>query len=197
MMIEAVNIPEGQAGQWRIERFEIAGNSIQAMRLALSGRGVQPGTYTRLKRGPVVVMSDTHAERRDHIGFVIKARGNVLINGLGIGMCLAAVLRKIEVSGVTVVEASEDVIALVAPSYTVDPRVQIVHASAFDYEPPKDIRYGAVWHDIWDDISADNLPEMVRLHRKYGRRADWQGSWSRELCERQRDQGKRRTRYWS
>jgi hypothetical protein len=38
--------------------------------------------------------------------------------------------------------------------------------------------YGAVWHDIWDNLSVDNLPQMTALKRKYGRRARWQGCWS-------------------
>lgn len=187
-MIPQVSVPEGTKGPWTIKRFTVdAEPSIANLRLAMDGRGVAPGTYTKLvhaQRG--IVMSDTTAEKRDHIGFVRAARGHVLINGLGIGMCLAAVLAKDTVTQVTVVEIDADVIALVADHYATDPRVGIVHSSAFDYQPPKGVRYGAVWHDIWDSICADNLPEMTRLHRKYGRRADWQGSWCRLECERAR-----------
>jgi spermidine synthase len=96
------------------------------------------------------------------------------------------VLEKPEVERVTVIEKSEDVIVLVAPSFSKDNRVQIILADAFEYQPPKGVRYGAVWHDIWDTICGDNLPSMHRLHRKYGRRTEWQNSWCRELCERSR-----------
>jgi hypothetical protein len=184
-MIPQVSIPEGSSGIWRIEHFEVPQKSIESMRLALSGRGIRPGWYTRLVRGHSTIMSDTPAEMRDHYEFVKYARGHCIINGLGIGMCLGAALKKPEVTRVTVVEKSEDVIRLVAPSYE-DERVEIVHADAFEYKPPKGIRYGAVWHDIWDNICADNLPEMHRLHRKYGRISDWQGSWARWQCERGR-----------
>lgn len=181
-----VSIQEGRVGLWSVSKFTIEPRSIGNIRLAFDGRDARPGTYTKLchdHRG--VVMSDTTAEQRDHYEFIWKAKGHILINGLGIGMCLAAALKNPEVTGATVVEVDADVIALVGPNYT-DPRVNIVHASAFDYEPPKGVRYGAVWHDIWDDICSDNLPEMHRLHRKYGRRADWQGSWCRWRCERGR-----------
>jgi hypothetical protein len=47
-------------------------------------------------------------------------------------------------------------------------------------------RYGMVWHDIWDSFCGDNLPEMTRLKRKYGRRADWQGCWGEWQCRRHR-----------
>ena len=182
-LIPAVAVPEGQMGAWRVERFTVERPPLQYKR-----RSVPPGSYTRLvhaRRG--VVMSDTPDEKRDHLFFVARAQGHVLINGLGLGMCLAAVLRLPQVERVSVVEADADVIALVGPHFSGDPRVEIVHADAYAYVPPKGVRYGAVWHDIWDEITAENLPGMMRLHRKYGRRADWQGSWARDLCERLRD----------
>jgi Spermidine synthase len=183
--IPLVTVPEGNAGPWRVERFTVEANSPGMLYLSLKGRGIAPGTYTRLlhdRRG--VVMSDTPAEMRDHQQFVWKAKGHCLINGLGIGMCVAAILQKPEVEKITVVEIDAHIVSLVGPHYASDPRVEIVNADAFEYRPPKGVRYGAVWHDIWDSICADNLPEMHRLHRKYGRRADWQGSWCRYECER-------------
>lgn len=184
-MIETVSIPEGVQGSYRVERFTVTAEqaSIDAIRAMQSGRHTPAGTYTRLMRGSALVMSDTPDERRDHWEPVRRAAGHVLINGLGIGMVLTAVLRKPSVERVTVVEISPDVIALVGPAFD-DPRVQIVQASAFDYAPPTGIRYGAVWHDIWDNITADNLHDMTRLKRKYGRRADWQGCWCEWQCRR-------------
>ena len=186
-IIPAVAVPEGRMGPWSVERFEVSAREAALFSINRQGRCIKAGTYTRLsheERG--VVMSDTPAEKRDHVGFVVNAKGHVLINGLGLGMCLAAALRKPEVERVTVVELDADVIALVGRHYAADARVEIVHCDAFAYQPPKGVRYGAVWHDIWDDITSDNLPEMTRLHRKYGRRADWQGSWARYECERRR-----------
>lgn len=181
-IIEAVTVPEGESGPWKIERFTVGDvrSDIWAMKAAFSGRGIRPGTYTKLvheRRG--IVMSDTTAERNDHYSFVLAASGHCLINGLGIGMCLAAILNKPNVTKVTVVEIDEHIIQLVGPHYD-DPRVTIIHSSAFDYKPPKGEIYGAVWHDIWDAITEDNLPGMERLHRKFGRRTDWQGSWGKE-----------------
>ena len=106
-----------------------------------------------------------------------------MINGLGLGVTLKLVLAKPEVKNVTVIEKSADVIKLVAPTYCEDPRLVILNKDAFEYNPPKGVRYDAVYHDIWNNISSDNLPEMHKLHRKYGRRCAWQGSWCREWCE--------------
>lgn len=182
-LLEKVTVPEGQRGAWRVERFEISKMDAAMAMFSYRARTPQPGTYTRLLRGRSIVMSDTWAEMRDHSYAVHMAKGHVLLNGLGIGMVLAACLRKPEVTKVTVIEIDQDVIALVGPHYT-DSRVEIVCADAVTYQPPKGIRYGMVWHDIWDNITSDNLPQMKALHRKYGRRTDWQGSWCRAECAR-------------
>lgn len=181
MLLDKVTIPEAAKGPWRVERFKVDRPDFHSM---MRGRGLPVGEeFTRLMRGNTVVMSDTPAEMRDHYRAVQMAEGSCLINGLGIGMVLKAVLKKPGVTDVTVVELSQDVLDMVAPHYA-DVRVTFVCASAFEYQPPKGKRYGMVWHDIWDYICGDNLPEMIRLCRKYGRRADWQGSWCRAECER-------------
>lgn len=184
MLLEKVQIPEAVRGAWRVERFKA--DQLGAFMYAMKGRGMPADEeFTRLMRGNTLVMSDTPAEMRDHYSAVLKARGSCLINGLGIGMVLKAILKRPEVSDVTVVELSQEVLDMVAPHYK-DPRVTFVHADAFAYKPPAGKRFQMVWHDIWYYICADNLPQMHTLHRKYGRRADWQGSWARYQCERGR-----------
>ncbi len=185
-----VSIPEGRSGDWEVSRFTVGKLNEDPKRLyyALHGRDVPEGTYTRLTHGGSVVMSDTPMEVRDHlevVGYINKFGGYVLINGLGLGVVLKAALACPKVVHIEVVEVSEDVIKLVAPTYQGDPRLTIHHADAFTFQPPKDITWTIVWHDIWDTICSDNLAEMAKLHRKYGHRvAGWQGSWSKELCLR-------------
>lgn len=169
-----VNVPEGSAGSWRIECFAVSLAAAQFSALREGARAVPPGTYTALKRDGYVIMSDTPAEISDHLEAIRKAHGHCLVNGLGLGMVLQAIARKAGVAKVTVIEKSVDVIALVAPHYAAmfGDKVEIINADAYEYQPPKGVRYGMVWHDIWDDLCTDNLPEMERLHRKYGRRCD-------------------------
>lgn len=178
---EKSTIPEGRSGEWAVERFTVSEEDAKfgALRAAMSssrGRYVPPGTYTRLRRGGVTVMSDTPDEMRDHFDPVRIAHSSVLINGLGLGMVAQAVLRRHDITDVTVIEKSPDVIALVAP-HIANPRLTVIEADAFDWKPPKDKRYSVVWHDIWDYICGDNAAEMTTLKRRYGRRADWQGCW--------------------
>lgn len=191
-----VSVPIGEDGEWAVKRFEITehGASLHNMRVAwqpgMGYRTVRPGTYTRLLYGRgVVVMSDTDAEYHDHAYAIGRAKGRVLLHGLGLGCMLQAVLRKPEVEHVTVIEMAPEVIRLVAPHYLSmfgEDRLTILEGDALTWNPPKGARWDVVWHDIWDDICSDNLPDMKRLHRRYGRRAEWQGSWARELAEMNR-----------
>lgn len=188
-----VDVPEGQSGDWEIEKFTVSENDAKFynMRATFSygggGRTIQSGDYTRLTKNKYLIMSDTPAEIRDHGYFVHKATGHILINGLGLGWILEALFQKKGVKTITVIEKSLDVISLVAKHYKnkcpKNKKLFIIHADAFDYKPKKGKIYNAVWHDIWDSICADNLEDMKNLHRKYGRRTDWQGSWCRAECE--------------
>lgn len=190
-LIPNVDVPEGESGSWKVERFEISGAELSLFNLRASikgGRFVKAGTFTRLMRDGEVIMSDTDAEKTDHFWPVHKAKGVILLNGLGLGMVLNACLPKPGVTHATVVEKSSNVIKLVGPHYAerFGDKLTIIHNDALGYTPPKGVRFGMVWHDIWDNICSDNLETMTKLHRRYGKRADWQGSWAKELCQRGR-----------
>jgi hypothetical protein len=193
-----VDVPVGESGEWKVEKFKVeeADMAFQRIRAVVnpreSSRMVPVGEYTRLTRGSgvfrEVVMSDTPAEILDHLDFITEARGKVLINGLGLGVALNAVLQKPEVEQVTVVEISEDVVKLVGQHYLdkANGKLKIIVADALTWRPEKGEHFNVVWHDIWDNICSDNLESMKKLHRSYGKRCDWQGSWGKELCEDQR-----------
>lgn len=187
-----VDLPECEGADWIVERFTIPDIDLVTIRLAMDGRAIRPGTYTRLLRKPASrfwntpIMSDTRAEILDLLPFVRMASGRVLINGLGLGVALKAVLAKPEVEHVDVVEISQDLIDLVGPHYACD-RLTIWCADAREITWPKGTSWDVAWHDIWDDIDGDSVPEMIRLHRKYRKPiTGWQGSWSRERAEQLR-----------
>lgn len=198
-----VDLPEGESGDWKVERFTVSEKDEKwgRMRAMVSGssagRFVPAGTYTALKRRGEMIMSDTPDEIRDHREPIREAKrlGSTvhLVNGLGLGMVTAAMLEN-GAEKVIAVERSEDVIALVAPTLQrrYGDRFEVRQADALEYRPPVGERYGVVWHDIWDNICSDNLPEMHKLHRRYGRRCEWQGSWARAQCEDQLRQWKER-----
>lgn len=181
-----VPTPCGKSGEYEIDETTVTVEAADRTNMSCMMMGsafmcVKPGTYKRLIRGNrTIVMSNTPMEVSTNIGFVRMATGRVLVNGLGLGMVLHQLLQKPDVTHVDVVEISEDVIKLTGPTFD-DPRVTIIHADALTWRPAKGVRYDAVWHDIWDTISEENNPDMVKLHRAYGSRAGWQGSWARGL----------------
>jgi hypothetical protein len=201
----AVSVPAGESRDWSVVKFRVSSMQAQlhAIRHALSvdgalaNRACPAGRYTKLKHKDRIVMSDTPAEILDHmpligrikrLSFSTKRKANILVNGLGLGLCLQLVddcgllqgIRKIDVT-----ELSCDVMRLVLPTYLENPewrrRLYIHNVDAFKFEPKGG--YHAVWHDIWPDINADNLPEMERLEAKYKNRCSWQGCWGKHLCE--------------
>lgn len=190
-----VNLPEGESGTWKVERFEVSESDAQIhnIRAAFNpaGGGIKPGTYTQLTRNGTVVMSDTPSEIQDHLRFIDRAKGRVLITGLGLG----------EVTHVTVIEKSPDVIRLVAPTLLerFGGRLEIIEADAYTWKPPKGARWDYAWHDVWDNICTDNLPLMAKMHRHYGRRCGFQDSWRKGTLKRIRREEKkeeRRRSFW-
>lgn len=192
-----VDVPEGKLNGWAVEKFEItkAGADLYNLQSMFSwngggGRRVYPGHYTRLVHHKSVVMSDTPAEIGDHHEFIMKAVGHVLITGLGLGVVVNACLNKPHVESVTVIEINHNVIDLVAPHYEAKfgARFVVWEGDALKMKIVKGTRWDCAWYDIWPTISDENIPDMCRLHRRFGRRVDYQRSWCRKACERLRRQ---------
>jgi len=188
-----VDLPDGRSGIWKVEKYTYPESEEEAIYYILDGRPIPPGVYTRLMRLTtrgnhsrwLGIMTDTPPEIKDITNVLIQAQargGRVLINGLGLGMVLKAVLSFPNITHVDVVEQSPDVIKLVAPTYNSDSRVAIHQGDAYTIEWPEGTRWNVVWHDIWDDIDPANLPYMKHLHDKYKDMCDWQDSWCRFQC---------------
>lgn len=175
-----VDWPESSMGPWRIERFTVK-LDIEALRHYRDGRGMFPGKYTRLvhdTRG--IVMSDTTAEMWDMFSFYSRARGRILIHGLGLGCIVKALLEKETVNHIDVVEIDKDIVSLVGRHFFGNPRVTIHCADVFTYKWPAKTKWDGVWHDIWDSICEDNQTGMTILRRKFAIRCCFQMCWGEE-----------------
>jgi len=186
------HIPEGESGDWRIEKFVVSEHeaSVSAMRAAMPGSYglgyVAAGEYTKLVYKKAVIMSDTPDEVRTNMPPVWHARrygGHILIVGLGLGLVTRAVLMHPIVERVTVVEKSPDVIALVSP-HLQDTRLEIVECDIHKWLVPKGDHFGFAWFDIWGDFSGDDLAEMTRLKRRFRRYADVRECWQEGIVRR-------------
>ena len=160
-----LNLPEQQVGQWSIETFWQDGKK-----------------YHRLWKGDFLVMLNTPEIVDYYQEFFSLAKGTILINGLGLGMCCEYLLKKRGVEELIVVENEKGMVDLIGPYFSEDPRCTIVHADAFTYRPPAGKTFDFVWHDIWYQHFSKNLEDMDRLFEKYADIAKWQGAWARAEC---------------
>jgi len=194
-----IDIPNQEFGKWAIDTMTVTKEQEESQKLRAvinhHSRYVPEGEYKALWRTPksglsTPVMTNTPNEILDHYDFVEVAKGNVLINGLGLGVVLEMLMIKNKlthnIESITFVEIDQDIIDNVGKHYLEkypEMKLNFICANALEHKPAKDIKYDAVWHDIWDHICEDNLPEMHKLTRRYGRITEWQGSWCREECE--------------
>jgi len=179
-----LNLEEGASGDWKLEKFSVSEQQAKfhnMRELFHSHRFINPGNYWRLVYKGEIIMSNTSSEIADHYNFIKKAKGKILIAGLGLGMVVKALLDKDCVSHITIVEKSSDVINLVAPFYK-DKRISIINQDIFSFNP-KEV-YDFAWFDIWTYIMSDNYKDMIRLNRKFGQFAKVKEHWCYNQCKR-------------
>lgn len=177
-------IPEGRSGKWIVSKRKVA-NSLSVnwegrMRHVIAGHYTTLLCATKARIGGVVVMIDDPSELDTHLNFMLRARGHVLITGLGLGCCLRGVLANPAVERVTVVEKSRDVIKLVWP-HTKDPRVRLVNQDAIAWARQSKCHFDTGWHDLWDnpDHKDQALPLMhSKLLLHLSGRITQQGAWA-------------------
>lgn len=190
-------IPAGRKGRWAVEKFTVPKSYTNGIGAMLEGlreerdfgenRRPLPGRYTRLVRdGKTIVMSDTRAEVNDLRPLMEHAQGHVLIFGLGLGIATELCLKHPKVTEVTTVEISEDVQELVGmhiKSHNNKPLTMML-GDAFKWKPPSYMkRIDTIWSDIWDSIGSDNVPQMLKLKKRYAKYCPiWHGFWCSKMC---------------
>ena len=154
-------IPEGKSGLWFIEKHTFRKPAIGKR----SDKFVEvpPGTYTYLRRLTTMsmyatppgepVMHDTPDELQTHLEFMLRARGHVLVTGLGLGCVARGLLANPAVRFVTVLEKSCDVMRLVYP-WMPTKRIQIIRTDALRWVKKCRHPFDCAWHDLWSDHDA-------------------------------------------
>ncbi|MGI9644277.1 MAG: hypothetical protein ACR2O6_03095 [Ilumatobacteraceae bacterium] len=185
------DIPPGRSGRWRVERFSVP--SVEGVETRPRWARDAAGEYTQLSRDNVLFMTDLHAElytQRVAIEQAWQRGGAVLVTGLGLGLVVDAMLRRPAVDRVVVVEASADVVSLVAPSLSSrhGDRLRVVTADAFAWEPDPADCFTVGWHDIWpvpqDPVA---IAEAQVLEERFAGVCDWQASWPAEYLAAERE----------
>lgn len=192
-----VDYPEAQHGRFHIQVYDIAQydhGRLLTLRDEGMDRDTGHGTFRKLIErpevgAPVLWMSDTRAEIMEHSPFFNKMfwaeleprPKRILINGLGLGVVVHGALTYKNVGHIDVVERDPDVAALVGQYLPAD-KVTVHIGDAYAMQWPAGTRWDLAWHDIWPNISDENLPGMERLRRKYRRTVGWQGFWQKSGC---------------
>lgn len=187
-------IPEGSLETARIMHRECKEDHIafDNLREVVNGnpeRVMVPGKFTILhttdaKGNWEIMMSDTSYEMFVCAPFMEKAHGHVLVLGLGLGATLLPVLKNPNVHSVRVIEKNKDVIELVQPHLMKMEgarKLTIIWNDCTRWKPPKKDRYNTIWIDIWPEVSLRNLPELLKLKKKYSKylasESSWIGAW--------------------
>lgn len=184
-----VGLESGTFGDYLVGHFDIdrdAGGRLKT--LICEGLDRDPGWgqgFTRLTKDDTIWMSDTKSEIVDHapvFGAIEDLADNelrVLINGGGIGVLTKFCLAQPHVTRIDIVDHDEGIIELHQKFYN-DPRVNLHLGDAYEIE--LEGMWGIAWHDIWPDISSDNILGMMRLEDKYKSRVGWQDCWQKRNC---------------
>jgi hypothetical protein len=184
---KANDIPAGSSGLWVVFK-----HIYDKPRIARREDGkiveVPPGLFTylhcyttaTLHQSGECVMHDTPDELDTHLNFMLRARGRVLITGLGLGCVVRGCLANPAVRHVTCIEKSKNVLKLVAP-YMPQDRLSIIHADALDWTARNEVKFDCAWHDLWSnpDRHEENLHLMHSgLLANIAHNADFQGAWA-------------------
>ena len=145
-----VNIPTGTSGNWEVANYTNTTTDKQ-WQIYLQMKGKSDSSYKVLLKNncPMPVMQDSHGEYREHQWLWDNATGDVLIGGLGLGMVNSALMANPNVTSVTIVENSQDVIDLVWDDCAKDNTFTLVTADIETWTPPSGTTYDVGWFDTW------------------------------------------------
>jgi hypothetical protein len=180
-------VPEGECGRWTVQKRAMTEHDRQIY-IRANVKPVPPGPYTflfclttptMLTPPGVVVMNDFPCELQRHLEFVLKARGKVLVGGLGLGCVVRGLLCNPRVESIDIVERCQQVIDLCGDSVC-DPRVNIQKRDAY-HGNVKGGPWDFVWWDLWSDPekSEPNLAVIhAELFKRFTDRCTHQGAWA-------------------
>ena len=178
MRIE-VDIPEAVSNGYEVAHYtdETTDNMWQ---IYLDLKGENHDSYTvLLKSGcSMPIMQDSEAEYNEHQWLFDNAEGDVLIGGLGLGMCHQPLMDNPNVTSVTIIEVSQDVVDLVWDDCAKNDDFTLILADFETWTPPEGVAYDVVWADTWlvdNSLSITQYEEAIE--ENYGSHTESIGFW--------------------
>jgi len=173
-----LDIPEGEQNGIRIRhKHQPPGTTLQSgnFRTALFGQKSESVTFKAAtiwhelsEKGQGVWMTDLPIEQRQMDELITKARGRVLVGGLGLGYAVVALSAMRSVEEIVVVERNPDIVALVWAATVAKCRkgvpVSVVTEDLFDYllwATAKQERFDWGLFDIWQGDGETTFHQTV------------------------------------
>lgn len=121
-------------------------------------------------------MEDSQSELQKHLPIWLRARGRVLVTGLGLGCVVRGLLAKPDVDHITVIEIDRSILRIVGHEFESNTRVSLVHGDALAFHP-NGHHWDYAWHDLWTDGEEHLQCLHARLMAKFFHSCDVQGAW--------------------
>ena len=138
----------------------------------------QKFSYLALTEGNNIWMSLNPNEIETMKPYINKARGNVLVLGLGMGYVPFMISLKNCVQSVTIIEKDQEIInlfnELIYPHFPNKEKIKIIRGDAIEYasKSEKEGTYDYIFADLWHDPD-DGLPLFVKLKKTNRNIACW------------------------
>lgn len=127
----------------------------------------KPFSYLALTEGNNVWMSLNPNEIETMKPYIKKAKGHVLVLGLGLGYVPFMMANKKEVHKITIIEKDPDIIALfnklIFPSFTNKNKIETIKDDAINFVKNHQ-KYDYIFADLWHD-PEDGLDPFIKLKR--------------------------------
>jgi len=122
-----------------------------------------------------VVMEDSARELRRHLPIWLKAKGRVLVTGLGLGCVVRGLLASPDVEHITVVEIDPKILRIVGKEFEPNSRVRMIEGDALKVKLRE--RFDYAWHDLWTEGDIHLQVLHTRLLKRFYPQVKFQGAW--------------------
>ena len=117
------------------------------------------------------IMSSNLFERLTNQNFINSARGDVIVFGLGLGLILFPLLEDSEITSITVIDNSIDIIDTIGPiikKYDVNDKLTIIQGDVFTYyQQLNETQFDIMYFDYWNIVDRTIQTDMETLKELY------------------------------
>ena len=177
-----VDIPEGTSGDYEIAIYtdETTEKDWQLYINMPKCANESSDSWTVLLKENCLmpIMQNSDAEYVEHQWLWNNATGDVLIGGLGLGMCHQPLIDNEAVTSVTIIEVAQDVVDLVWEDCAKDDTFSVVVADFETWTPPEGSSFDTVWGDTWlVDNSLTYVQYRTLITNRYSQYTENIGFW--------------------